>query len=531
MYTDSINRVLDYIEEHLTDEISYSTLAGMMAMSVYEFRRIFAFIIGTPLSDYIRLRRLSMAVFDLQDPGASVTDIAVKYHYDSPSSFSRAFRDMQGMSPTEARQGGSLLRSFPRASLSVTVSGASGIEFRLMRRGEMKLCGHTGISDRNAGDCGEEIWNAYYDGGYHDRLAESGAFAAENAEFAAYTGSGDSDVNCTIGALLPADAPTPDGMEALIIPPALWGVFDVVGTMDCRSTPRTTRRSRSGSARRSMSATRISAISSPSPSRIAKRARRCAGAYITLSGRKNNREYTKGTAEMNDVILITGGSDGYGKAAAKRFAEAGCRVVITGRRKDALALAAEETGAIPFAADATIPEDWERLGKFIREKFGRLDLLVNNAGGGVAIKRRRHISRRDRPRDKAEPEQRDIRLPGVRPDVSLAKGGTIINVSSVCAKEAWPGWSVYAAAKWGVLGFTKGLATELAPDGVRVTCLVPGAGDTSFDKNAGFTGRGCVPGLKSGNIADTIFAVYNLPGNVWVEEITVWGIDQVVIPL
>ena len=232
MYTDSINRVLDYIEEHLTDEISYSTLAGMMAMSVYEFRRIFAFIIGTPLSDYIRLRRLSMAVFDLQDPGVSVTDIAVKYHYESPSSFSRAFRDMQGMSPTGARQSGSLLRSFPRASLSVTVSGASGIEFRLMRRGSMKLCGHTGISDRNAGDCGEEIWNAYYDGGYHDRLAESGAFSAENAEFAAYTGSGDSDVNCTIGALLPADAPTPDGMEALIIPPALWGVFDVVGTMD-----------------------------------------------------------------------------------------------------------------------------------------------------------------------------------------------------------------------------------------------------------------------------------------------------------
>ena len=68
---------------------------------------------------------------------------------------------------------------------------------------------------------------------------------------------------------------------------------------------------------------------------------------------------------MNDVILITGGSDGYGKAAAKRFAEAGCRVVITGRRKDALALAAEETGAIPFAADATLPEDWERLGKSI----------------------------------------------------------------------------------------------------------------------------------------------------------------------
>lgn len=236
--------------------------------------------------------------------------------------------------------------------------------------------------------------------------------------------------------------------------------------------------------------------------------------------------------KMNDIILITGGSDGYGKAAAKRFAEAGCRVVITGRRKDALALAAEETGAAPFAADATLPEDWERLGKFIREKFGRLDLLVNNAGGGIAIKETADISVDEI--DRAIKLNLNSAIYGCRefaPMFLSQKGGTIINVSSVCAKEAWPGWSVYAAAKWGVLGFTKGLATELAPDGVRVTCLVPGAGDTSFDKNAGFTGRGCVPGLKAGNIADTIFAVYNLPGNVWVEEITVWGIDQVVIPL
>ena len=65
-------------------------------------------------------------------------------------------------------------------------------------------------------------------------------------------------------------------------------------------------------------------------------------------------------------------------------------------------------------------------------------------------------------------------------------GGTIINVSSVCAKQAWPGWSVYAAAKWGVLGFTKGLATELMPSGVRVTCLVPGAGGHELRRGGEF---------------------------------------------
>ncbi|MBQ3592466.1 MAG: SDR family NAD(P)-dependent oxidoreductase, partial [Clostridia bacterium] len=96
---------------------------------------------------------------------------------------------------------------------------------------------------------------------------------------------------------------------------------------------------------------------------------------------------------------------------------------------------------------------------------------------------------------------------------------------------AWPGWSVYTAAKWGVLGFTKGLTTELGPHGVRVTCLVPGAGDTNFDKNADFAGRGATPMLKAEDIAQAVFDIYNLPKHVWVEEMTVWGIDQVVMPL
>ena len=78
-YIDRINRILDHIEENLTGELSYAQMAEMMTMSVYEFRRIFAFIIGTPLSDYIRLRRLSAAVFDLQEGALSITEIAAKY--------------------------------------------------------------------------------------------------------------------------------------------------------------------------------------------------------------------------------------------------------------------------------------------------------------------------------------------------------------------------------------------------------------------------------------------------------------------
>lgn len=234
---------------------------------------------------------------------------------------------------------------------------------------------------------------------------------------------------------------------------------------------------------------------------------------------------------MNDIIIITGATSGYGKATAKLFASEGNTVIITGRNSGTLENTAKEIGAVPFRADATDPADWKALREFVMEKYGRVDLLLNNAGGGVAIKETADQSVEEI--DTAIKLNLNSVIYGCRefaPVFRAQKGGTIINVSSVCAKHAWQGWTVYAAAKWGVLGFTKGLTTELGPDGVRVTCLVPGAGDTNFDRNANFD-RGSVPGLKADNIAEAILSIYKLPKSVWVEEMTVWGIDQVVIPL
>ncbi len=235
---------------------------------------------------------------------------------------------------------------------------------------------------------------------------------------------------------------------------------------------------------------------------------------------------------MNDVILITGGSSGYGKATAKKFADAECQVIITGRNETALATAAKEIGAVPFCADVTSPDDWKNLRKFVETQYGKIDLLLNNAGGGVAIKNTAEQSVEDI--NKTVMLNLNGTIYGCRefaPMFLEQKQGTIINISSVCAKQAWPGWSVYAAAKWGVLGFTKGLTTELSPEGIRVTCLVPGAGDTAFDSNANFKDRGTIPSLKAEDIAEAIYSIYQLPSHVWVEEMTVWGIDQVVIPL
>jgi NADP-dependent 3-hydroxy acid dehydrogenase YdfG len=109
------------------------------------------------------------------------------------------------------------------------------------------------------------------------------------------------------------------------------------------------------------------------------------------------------------------------------------------------------------------------------------------------------------------------------------KSGTIINFGSVCAKEAWPEWTVYAAAKWGVLGFSKGLYTELQPYNVRVTCVNPGASSTGFQKYAGIDE--ITQKLRPEDVARVVVETCKLPHHVVVEEVTVWGIDQVVIPL
>lgn len=234
---------------------------------------------------------------------------------------------------------------------------------------------------------------------------------------------------------------------------------------------------------------------------------------------------------MNKVILITGGTSGFGKETARLFAQNGEKVIITGRKEETLKEVAGELGVDYVCADVTSTADWDKVFAYVIDKYEKIDLLLNNAGTGVAIKEIKDQSIEDI--DKTIAINLTGTIYGCRkfaPQFIKQKFGTIINVSSICAKYAWPGWSVYASAKWGVLGLTKGLYTELCPYNIRVTCLMPGAGNTNFDKNANFTERGMVPNMEPQDMAKAIASVFYLPDHIWVGEIDVWGTDQQVIP-
>lgn len=124
-----LNDVIDYIEEHLTDDLALKQTSKLAGVSDYHFRMTFYYLTGYTLSEYIKNRRLSEASMDLLN-GEKVTDVALKYGYQSIDGFTRAFKKWSGLLPSEVLKTG-VGQSFPKLSFVITVKGGTPMEFRI----------------------------------------------------------------------------------------------------------------------------------------------------------------------------------------------------------------------------------------------------------------------------------------------------------------------------------------------------------------------------------------------------------------
>ncbi|MGO4542830.1 AraC family transcriptional regulator [Paenibacillus sp. 2TAB19] len=138
---ESMNAALNYIEEHLADDIDFKEAARLAFCSEFHFKKMFSFLAGVPLSEYIRRRRLTLAAFELKDSSVRVIDVAVKYGYQSPDSFSRAFLSMHGITPTEARVNGQQLLAYPRMTFQLTIKGVSAMNYRIEQKEAFRIVG------------------------------------------------------------------------------------------------------------------------------------------------------------------------------------------------------------------------------------------------------------------------------------------------------------------------------------------------------------------------------------------------------
>ena len=223
------------------------------------------------------------------------------------------------------------------------------------------------------------------------------------------------------------------------------------------------------------------------------------------------------------VALITGGSSGIGRATAQVLAASGARVAITGRDKDRLAQAARELGVHPIHADVSIEADVDRTYREVLQKFGDLDILINNAGIGTF----KPLVDMDR---KSFGAVFDTNVTGAMLMAREAakhfikrQRGNIVNISSTAGLRGAPGGTAYYASKFALRGMTECWRAELRKHNIRVFLVNPSEVLTNFSAAAGLTQKESATKLRSEDIAYMVKAVLEMEDRGFTPELSVFA--------
>ena len=230
-----IQRAIDYVEEHLSEEIDVDLVAAESFSSSYHFQRTFSILCGYTLGEYIRMRRLTLAGAELASGTARVIDVALKYGYESPDSFSKAFQKFHGITPSAARTNGNMLKSFSRLSIKISLEGGSTMNYRIEEKAPFsiieKLETQSTENSQNLKTI-PEFWARSAVDGTLDRLSE---LANDKAyTFGICYANPDKSAKTfeySIAAKCDDCTPAPNGFRKTAISAKTWLVFPCVGAM------------------------------------------------------------------------------------------------------------------------------------------------------------------------------------------------------------------------------------------------------------------------------------------------------------
>ncbi len=168
-----IQRAIDYVEANITENIDFEEVAKQAYSSSFHFQRVFSILCGFPLGDYIRMRRLSLAGEELSKGKEKIIDMAMKYGYDTPESFSRAFTRFHGITPSEAKHGGNV-KIFTPLSVKLILTGGSKMDYRIEKREAFQVvCKRKSVEKPQTANAAQEItamWQEYGADGTMARL-------------------------------------------------------------------------------------------------------------------------------------------------------------------------------------------------------------------------------------------------------------------------------------------------------------------------------------------------------------------------
>lgn len=221
-----IKNALDYIEANITEKLDYEQIARQAMLSSYHFQRVFGILCGYTLGEYIRSRRLTLAGEELSSQKIRVIDAALKYGYDSPDSFAKAFYKFHGITPSAAREPGAILHALPPLSIRISLEGGKIMKYRIEEKPQMILTGYKrrfeGVPGERAGQ--EEALFLRTKDEQNRLFALSGDM---ETQYTLIDRVDDGGYDFAIGALVEAGA---DGFETFVIPAQTYAVFETERT-------------------------------------------------------------------------------------------------------------------------------------------------------------------------------------------------------------------------------------------------------------------------------------------------------------
>ncbi|QUH30286.1 AraC family transcriptional regulator [Vallitalea guaymasensis] len=231
-WLEKMNNAIDYIEDNITSDIDYIHLARTTGCSVYHFQRMFSFILDIPLSEYIRRRRLTLAAYELENSHMKIIDIALKYGYESPDSFTRAFHKMHGVTPSVARKKGVQLKAYSRLSFHISIKGDVAMKFRIEEKKECEIFGKS-ITIGMKQDSYEIIpkfWKDLLQDGTYEKICKIAGITPFgdkhlNAAIYDFTNDGSYKNKYIIYTTKPSNTKIPNGLDIVTIPKAKWIIF------------------------------------------------------------------------------------------------------------------------------------------------------------------------------------------------------------------------------------------------------------------------------------------------------------------
>lgn len=225
-WVDRLNQAVAYMEEHLTQPVDYEALGRIACCSGYHFQRMFTYLAGMTLSEYLRRRKMSLAAVELQR-GEKVIDVALRYGYDSPTAFNRAFQAVHGVSPSAVKAGDAQVKSFPTLSFQITIKGGQEMNYRIEKKEAFRI---VGVSRPLGKDMEEnfsivpQMWTQAAMDGTIPRLA-----GLMNGEPKGLLGVCDGVDSSRYYIAVASSAPLAEGLEEYTVPAATWAVFSGEG--------------------------------------------------------------------------------------------------------------------------------------------------------------------------------------------------------------------------------------------------------------------------------------------------------------